>query len=883
MRLQLRLNFRRLVLALIALLSFGAILLKQSDGYLRASAAVQSVVSVNAASYKAGPLARGSLASVFGNNLAAETAKSDDLPPPMKLSNVTVQLTGKDNVTRDAGLVMVSPGQINFVIPDEMTPGPTKMVIKNGPDPVANGDMEVGEVSPALFTSGSTDSKLAVGTTSANGADTLSINNQDGSARMISSGSPWAPTTLTLLATGLRYAESVQVLIGDQVLEAMFVRPSRTPGVDEVGVKMPMNLRNGMNKLSLVATTRSSATASSGATTQVAGASQSTSTTATSNDVQFNAQGPAPNGPFTLGAADVQTIIAQAVAKAQQMGVAATFAATDTEGNVVGIFKMNGATSSVRLGSTNLVTGKPTTLFPNGNTPDADGLEQVTVPLANGLGLLSDGAALAAISKAGTAAFFSTQGSAISTRTASFIVQENFPPRITSQPNGPLFGVQFSQLPCSDVRNPTARMLGNLPFGLAADPGGFPIYKNGVAVGGFAAEFDGLYSLVYNHERRMDVFPEEAIAMAGLKGYRVDPSMQIDRVLIDGMRLDYTTIPLSSVDGPPAAPYATLPGTVGTELLAPRNQLTSGFAPLTLAGIPGRVTQGFFPFMGSQVSNLTAADVTRILSQAAKGAYGLRAAIRLPVSQPTEVNITVVDTAGNVLGLFSTQDAPQFGFDVCVQKARTAVFFSLPNTGALLRSVDANVPQVPGLIGLSVAKYADQAAQFGVPLNGQNAFTSRAMGALARPFFPDGINGAPNGPFSKDIRFWSPFNDGLQIALVKPALAVILTGGTVPNCSPIPNTPILANGFQIFAGSSALFKNGGLVGAIGISGDGIDQDDIIGAAGAFGFEAPPAVRADQLLIRGVRLPYVKFPRHPNIGTTPIPPIIRTSRVFSNSN
>src|SRR5262245_17745808 len=252
MRLQLWLNLRRLVLALIALLSFGVILLKQSDGYLRASAAVQTVASVNAASYKAGPLARGSLAAVFGNNLAAETAKSEEVPPPTKLSNVTVQLTGKDNVTRDAGLVMVSPGQINFVIPDEMTPGPTKMVIKNGPDSVANGDMEIKDVSPALFTSGSDKDKLAVGTTSANGADTLSLTNQDGSARMISAGAPWAPTTLTLLATGLRYAESVQVLIGgDQVMEAMFVRPSRTPGVDELGSKMPMNLRNGMHQLPL--------------------------------------------------------------------------------------------------------------------------------------------------------------------------------------------------------------------------------------------------------------------------------------------------------------------------------------------------------------------------------------------------------------------------------------------------------------------------------------------------------------------------------------------------------------------------------------------------------------------------------------------------------
>src|SRR5215471_1669395 len=113
MRLQLRLNLRRLVLALIALLSFGAILLKQSDGYLRASAAVQTVASVNAASYEAGPLARGSLASVFGNNLATETENSQDGAPTTKLGNTTLELTDGAGVTRAATLVMVSPKQIN--------------------------------------------------------------------------------------------------------------------------------------------------------------------------------------------------------------------------------------------------------------------------------------------------------------------------------------------------------------------------------------------------------------------------------------------------------------------------------------------------------------------------------------------------------------------------------------------------------------------------------------------------------------------------------------------------------------------------------------------------------------------------------------------------
>ncbi len=111
------------------------------------------------------------------------------------------------------------------------------------------------------------------------------------------------------------------------------------------------------------------------------------------------------------------------------------------------------------------------------------------------------------------------------------------------------------------------------------------------------------------------------------------------------------------------------------------------------------------------------------------------------------------------------------------------------------------------------------------------------------------------------LRPFSPFNNGLQIALVKPSLVSILSGTFMP-C--VPAIPGLANGIQIFAGSVPLYKNGVLVGAVGISGDGIDQDDIIAATGSVGFEAPGNMRADQTFVRGVRLPWVKFPRHPDL-------------------
>src|SRR5262245_17878896 len=899
MRVQIRLIPRRLVLALIALLSFGAILLKQSDGYLRVSAAAQNVVSVNAANYQPGPLARGSLASVFGNNLASQTEKSQSDTPTTKLAGVTVQLTDGADVTRDAALVMVSPQQINFVIHDEAKPGKGKIVIKNGSAIVATGEMEIVDSMPALFTSNSGKRQLAVGMTSANGAS-LSTVNPDGSARMISFGPVWAPNTLILLGTGMRYAENVLVKIGDQEMAPTFVRPGITPGVDEIGLNIPTNLRNMTNKVSVVATTTSAATAPSGATTSAAGATQSNTTTVASNAGELDIQVDAPPGPLTLNAADVQVIIAQAVAKAQQVGVAATIAVLDQEGNVLGIFKMNGARSAVRLGSTNLLNGQPTRLLPN-NMVDPDGFEQATLPLINGLGILSDGAALAAISKAGTAAFFSTQGSAISTRTASSIIQEFFPTGLTDNNAGPLFGVQFSSLPCSDTRNPLVNGLPNLPLGLAGDPGGYPMYKNGLAVGAVGVEVDGLYSIdlsVQDRERKI----EEDIAVAATRGYRVQRDLQADNLLVDGMRLEFTNVPQGQEDGPPAAAFGSLVGTVGTLLAPIRGQQISGFIPLTLGGVPGRVIpdptlgvtlaggvrRGFFPFVGSAVSNLTAADVGRILAQGAQQAYRMRAAIRRPVPQPTEVNIAVVDLSGAVLGQFSTNDAPQFGQVVSIQKARTALLFSLPNVIAQLNAANASVAGI--VPGLDIAKYGAAATAFGVPLNGQFAFSSRAMGALARPYFPDGITiNTVNGPFSKDFRFWSPFNTGLQLALVKPALVRILTGGTPPsgvsfNCSPLQNDLIFGSGIMIFAGSSALFKNGVLVGAIGVSGDGIDQDDCVAFAGAFGFEPPANVRADQLVLRGSRLPYVKFPRHVNIGNPPlVAPIIRTSRVFPNMN
>jgi len=277
--------------------------------------------------------------------------------------------------------------------------------------------------------------------------------------------------------------------------------------------------------------------------------------------------------------------------------------------------------------------------------------------------------------------------------------------------------------------------------------------------------------------------------------------------------------------------------------------------PATVGGVSGAVDLRFFPFRNSLSGSaraLTAAEVDRIIGQAARQADITRAAIRQPLGSAARVSIAVVDSEGRVLGIFRTQDAPVFGFDVSVQKARTAAFFSRNNAGALLR-------------GAGFGPYVDRAGADGLRLDGAMAYSDRAVGFLHRPFYPDGIDGEPPGPFSTPIQRWSIFNVGLQLDLIKENLEQTIASppilpANVP-CSDITNLP---NGIQIFAGSVPLYKDGELVGAVGISGDGIDQDDIIAAAGSTGFAPPPPIRADQFFVRDVRLPFVKFPRSPNL-------------------
>ena len=607
---------------------------------------------------------------------------------------------------------------------------------------------------------------------------------------------------------------------------------------------------------------------------------------------------PPPAGPFytapaavSLSLADVQTVLAQAAAQARADSHPAVIAVTDRVGNVLAVLRMTGAPLAAAIPRA-----------ADGSQQDIQGLN---VP-----------AEAAAIAKAITGAYLSSSGNAFSTRTASMIVQQHFPPAPSTigLESGPLFGVQFSQLPCSDLAarlaSGPASLIGpkRSPLGLSADPGGFPLYKSGVVVGGVGVLSDGVYGFDPD-VLDVDNDSDERIGLAGTVGFEAPLEIRANRISLDGTSLRYTDTDYASLVNVAGASYtatvpalgaltpvtgyypvaAVLPGaTYGSEASGVRPATASEFTTSDAFVLSDGSGINRYPLRagsdGGEVGTpITALEAQRILEQAFATMANARAQIRQPLDSRAQVTISLVDTRGTPLGLVRSPDAPIFGIDVSLQKARTAAFFTNANAAAqLLADPSADVRS---FVPATRAFFADPAA-----LTGRLALSARAIGNISRPYFPDGEVGRPHGPLSRPIAKWSPFSTGLQSALVLTNLAQHLnfvigaSGSDTPaRCSFIPDAAPgqnrLQNGIQIFAGGVPVYRGNTLIGAIGVSGDGIDQDDMIAflglnnAAAVLGTigNAPAAIRADTLVIslgggRTARLRYISCPFAPFIGS-----------------
>jgi uncharacterized protein GlcG (DUF336 family) len=416
--------------------------------------------------------------------------------------------------------------------------------------------------------------------------------------------------------------------------------------------------------------------------------------------------------------------------------------------------------------------------------------------------------------------------------------------------------------------------------GIGTLPGGIPLYKNGVLVGGIGvffpgtkgyADFEqgfkaGVGQTIKDRMNAPMALEAEWIAFAAAGGFQTD---------VGGVGLTY---PVGTINGVPLPAGFGLPlaqinlAGITLDLVGPngivnglnvmtqtRNRVGLGDAnsgvnmPVTPAGA---TTIGGYPVptgwlvtphdAAPGAGTLTKADVVQMINAGINEANLDRAQIRLR-GNTTRMVFSVADMNGNVLGLYRMPDATYFSIDVAVAKARNTAYYA----SAQLQDVD----QLEG-----------------IPKG--TAFSNRTFRYIAQPYFPEGTNGAHPAPFSSlnEVGLNSATAENVGAAQPYSVYAKSKFGfiydsfnvGTNFHQQPTAAQKGNQNGVVWFPGSTPVYKTT-LVGGLGVSGDGVDQDDIVTYYASSVFQVPATVlKIDQTTFDGLRLPYYKFPRNPHV-------------------
>ncbi len=215
---------------------------------------IQAGTGIQSAAAPIGAVAPGSLASLYAQDLAAAPAQATTLPLPTTLGGVTLTVTDSAGVRRSAPLLYVSPGQINFLLPDGVAPG-TATVVTAGSGAQQVFTAAVQPVAPALFSMNGTGSgvaaALAVAVLAGNpqtqfpvpvfqctAAGCVAVPIDTGLDR---------PVYLSLYGTGIRNRTSlagVTVTINGINLSPLYAGPSPDfAGLDQVNVGLSLALR----------------------------------------------------------------------------------------------------------------------------------------------------------------------------------------------------------------------------------------------------------------------------------------------------------------------------------------------------------------------------------------------------------------------------------------------------------------------------------------------------------------------------------------------------------------------------------------------------------------------------------------------------------------
>jgi uncharacterized protein GlcG (DUF336 family) len=419
-----------------------------------------------------------------------------------------------------------------------------------------------------------------------------------------------------------------------------------------------------------------------------------------------------------------------------------------------------------------------------------------------------------AVALARTGALFSNDQAPLSSRTVRFISGIHFPPGVTNQPPADLYGIENTNRGCTLVS--TAAFQNQIPPSLALGGGFGP----GILTG--KADAMDSNALAVNPGGVPIFYQNVVVGGIGVVTSSSDPNVAEYAAFVGSTT--QRTGPSDSFGPTPATPGVVFIGGIALPFVTQTSRPASVSAgPVAGAGAffvapansAGQPPEGdlIAPSAGP-LGGLSAADVQTILNNAEATANLTRAAIRLPIGSRARMVIAVADLDGTIIGLRRMQDSTVFSIDVAASKARNMVYFNSSARAA------ADLNQVPI----------------------STAVTNRTISFGSQPFFPPGIDGSAAGPF---------FNIYLQ-DLANPCTQGMQTGPANVNKS----------GIVFFPGSAGLYRNGALVGGLGVSGDGVDQDDYVTSGGTKGFEAPANIRADQISINGVRLPYFKFPRNP---------------------
>lgn len=501
-----------------------------------------------------------------------------------------------------------------------------------------------------------------------------------------------------------------------------------------------------------------------------------------------------------------------------------------------------------------------------------------------------------AVSLARTAAFFSNDQAPLSSRTVRYLSGKHFPANIPNTPNAELYGIENTNRGCTiddleagifNVPLGRPRSLrgtfaapGRLPLpcrpsdtsgcsvggpieasrgqflssvgittgkpnlhdesrldaaGTGYDgvnPGGIPLYRGGRVIGGIGVA--GVSA-----ERAEFAATRAAATAGGGITTAIAAPAELPRpgaVFIDGIRLPFfgacITVRCVVNATTERRPAGSAPGTFSQGAL------------FILPSDGGGAPEGYLigPRAATVPGGLTIDDVQQLVRQAVAKADAIRAMIRLPLGQTTKMVIAIADQNGEFLAAFRMPDATFFSLDVALAKARNAYYFSTREGYDVLRSyVDRN-------------PYDEYRWEPDPPAGQAWAITNRTLNFGGQPLFPPGIDrekmGTP-GPWF-DLFVYDSLNP--------------CTEGPGPSRG--GNRRYLNQmGIVWFPGSAPVYKNGRLVGGLGISGDGVTQDDVVSAAAVEGFEPPDELRVDRSVIRTgegdeVRLPYFKFPRNP---------------------